>query len=84
MACCEKDHPQRRHQHHSHERGRRGDCCRGGAGHRGEGHFRRRYHTREEKREDLESYLADLRLEVQAVEERLEDIQKASGQSRKE
>ena len=35
------------------------------------GHFHRRYQTKEEERSNLEAYLADLKLEVQAVEERL-------------
>jgi len=46
------------------------DCCKGG--HR----FQRRYQTRAEQIEVLESYLAELRLEVQAVEERLADLKK--------
>ena len=39
-------------------------------------HFQRRYQTRAEQIEALESYLAELRLEVQAVEERLADLKK--------
>ena len=35
------------------------------------GHFHRRYQTKEEERSTLEAYLTDLKLEVQAVEERL-------------
>jgi hypothetical protein len=45
------------------------DCC---SGH----HFHRRFQTKAEQVEELESYLADLRLEVQAVEERLADLKK--------
>lgn len=45
------------------------DCC---GGH----HFHRRFQTKAEQVEELESYLADLRLEVQAVEERLADLKK--------
>ena len=45
------------------------DCC---GGH----HFQRRYQTKAEQIADLEAYLADLRLEVQAVEERLADLKK--------
>ena len=45
------------------------DCC-------GGSHFHRRYQTKAEQIADLESYLADLKLEVQAVEERLVDLAK--------
>jgi predicted RNase H-like nuclease (RuvC/YqgF family) len=40
------------------------------------GHFERRYQTKAEKIADLESYLMDLKLEVQAVEEHLADLKK--------
>jgi hypothetical protein len=40
------------------------------------GHFSRRYQTKEEERSTLETYLADLKLEVQAVEERLVNLKK--------
>jgi hypothetical protein len=40
------------------------------------GHFERRYQTRTEKIADLEAYLAELKLEVQAVEEHLADLRK--------
>ena len=46
------------------------DCCKNGH------HFERRYQTKAEQIEALESYLAELRLEVQAVEERLADLKK--------
>jgi hypothetical protein len=46
------------------------ECCGGG------GHFHRRYQTKAEQIADLESYLADLKAEVQAVEERLADLRK--------
>jgi hypothetical protein len=46
-----------------------GDCSCGSS-------FSRRYQTKEEERSYLESYLADLKLEVQAVGERLADLQK--------
>lgn len=39
-------------------------CCQGGA-------FRRRYQTKAERKAELESYLAELKTEVQAVEELL-------------
>jgi len=46
------------------------DCC-------GEGtHFERRFLTKAEQIAELESYLADLKLEVQAVEERIADLRK--------
>lgn len=47
------------------------ECC--GGGHA----FHRRYQTKAEQVEDLESYLAELKLEVQAVEEHLADLKKA-------
>jgi hypothetical protein len=46
------------------------DCC------GGDDHFQRRYLTKAEQAEELEAYLADLKLEVQAVEERLADLKK--------
>lgn len=45
------------------------DCC---GGH----HFHRRYQTKAEQIAELEAYLAELKLEVQAVEERLADLKK--------
>ncbi len=39
-------------------------------------HFERRYQTKAEQITELESYLSDLKLEVQAVEERLADLHK--------
>jgi hypothetical protein len=53
------------------------DCgCECGCGCCGGGHFQRRYQTKEEQVADLESYLGELKLEVQAVEERLADLRK--------
>ena len=46
------------------------ECCGGGR------HFQRRFQTKAEQIEELESYLADLKLEVQAVEEHLADLRK--------
>jgi len=46
------------------------DCC------GGDGHFERRFLTKAEQITELEGYLADLKLEVQAVEERLADLKK--------
>jgi len=40
------------------------------------GRFHRRYQTKEEERSTLEAYLTDLKLEVQAVEERLVNLKK--------
>ena len=39
-------------------------------------HFHRRYRTKAEQIAELEAYLAELKLEVQAVEERLADLKK--------
>jgi len=46
-----------------------GDGCHGD-------NFHRRYETKEEQIASLESYLGDLKLEVQAVEEHLADLRK--------
>ena len=46
------------------------ECC------GGDDRFQRRYLTKAEQAEELEAYLADLKLEVQAVEERLADLKK--------
>jgi hypothetical protein len=46
------------------------ECCKCGD------HFQRLYQTKEEKIADLEAYLNDLKLEVQAVEEHLADLRK--------
>jgi hypothetical protein len=50
--------------------------CGGGCGREGGSHFHRQYQTKEEQIADLENYLKDLKLEVQAVEERLTDLRK--------
>ena len=53
------------------------DCCQAGACRCGGGNdFERRYQTKAEQIAELESYLAELKLEVQAVEERLADLKK--------
>jgi hypothetical protein len=39
-------------------------------------HFERHYQTKVEKIAELEAYLAELKLEVQAVEEHLADLRK--------
>ena len=46
------------------------ECC--GGSH----HFHRRYQTKAEQIADLEEYLTDLKVEVQAVEEHLADLKK--------
>jgi hypothetical protein len=40
------------------------------------GHFERRYQTKAEQIAELETYLAELKTEVQAVEEHLADLRK--------
>jgi len=52
------------------------DCNDGGKDCDCGNHFQRRYQTKEEESSSLEAYLADLKLEVQAVEERLENLKK--------
>jgi len=39
-------------------------------------HFERRYQTKDEQIAELETYLSDLKTEVQAVEEHLADLRK--------
>lgn len=46
--------------------------CECGCGH----HFQRRFQTKAEQIAELEAYLAELKLEVQAVEEHLADLRK--------
>ncbi|MCA2003042.1 MAG: hypothetical protein LDL51_14355 [Chloroflexi bacterium] len=43
---------------------------------RGASRFQRRFQTKAEQIEELEAYLAELKLETQAVEERLADLRK--------
>lgn len=65
---CEKDCNSKAHCHCSCQNG--GGCgCKGG-------HFQRRYKTKAEQVAELEAYLNELKLEVQAVEERLVDLRK--------
>jgi hypothetical protein len=52
------------------------DCDSGCACSCHQNHFERRYQTKAEKIAELESYLAELKLEVQAVEEHLADLRK--------
>ncbi len=84
--CCHREHLH----HHScchcgcccgHCCGCHSGCCEGGrctyecceAGASG---FRRRYRTRAERISELEAYLADLKAEVQAVEEHLKELRR--------
>lgn len=53
--------------------GHGGDC---GCGEERRERFVRRYQTRAEEIADLEGYLADLKAEVQAVEEHLADLRR--------
>ncbi len=50
-----------------------GDTCECGCH---ESHFERRYQTKAEKIAELEAYLSELKLELQAVEEHLADLKK--------
>ncbi len=69
------------HHGHGHDCGCGGTCdCQCGCG-GGEcgcegGRFQRRYQTKAEQISELESYLGELKAEVQAVEERLADLHK--------
>jgi hypothetical protein len=62
------------HQHHCGHGERCG--CHGGEGRR-QGHFRRRFRTREERLAGLQEYLKQLQAEAQAVEERIARLQAA-------
>ena len=44
--------------------------------HNHDGHFERRFQTKAEQIDELEEYLSELKLEVQAVEEHLADLRK--------
>lgn len=67
--------------HHGHHCGCSHDCCDGGhhctCYETGVGSFRRRYRTHAERIADLEAYLADLKAEVQAVEEHLNELRRS-------
>jgi hypothetical protein len=78
MCCCETGE-HHHHQHHgshrcecgcSAEHGEHAGCCHDG-GHHG---FRRCYRGKAEVIPELESYLAELKAEAQAVEERLNEL----------
>ncbi len=53
-----------------------GGECGEGCSCNGGNHFQRHYQTKEEQIAELENYLKDLKLEVQAVDERLTDLRK--------
>ncbi len=88
--CCNEGHGHRHHQHRHHECecGERCDCksseCECGEGCHGKdggckcgsGKFRRRYRTQAEQLSELEEYLAELKAEVQAVEEKVAELRK--------
>ena len=66
-------------QHHGHECDCEEESAQDGCHCREEywecgGRFQRRYQTKEEQISVLETYLGELKLEVQAVEERLADL----------
>jgi hypothetical protein len=54
---------------HSAEGDHQGCCC-------DQPYFQRRYQTKAEQVAELEEYLADMKTEIQAVEERLTDLKK--------
>ena len=80
--CCNEGHG---HHHQRHEDCGCGESCECKGGGEcgggcqcgcGDGGFRRRYQTKGEQISELEGYLAELKAEVQAVEERLADLRK--------
>jgi len=75
--CCNEGHGQHHHRHEDCGCGESCECksgsCQCGCGNGG---FRRRYQTKGEQISELEGYLAELKAEVQAVEERLADLRK--------
>jgi hypothetical protein len=90
MCCCERGECHHGNRHHGHdckcrsdceceaggecgcraEHGEHGGCCRDG-GHHG---FRRCFKSKAETIAELESYMAALKAEAQAVEERLNEL----------
>jgi hypothetical protein len=72
---CQCDHP---NHHHDCECEGEGHACSCGGececGCHGGHHFERRFQTKAEQIAELEAYLADLKTEVQAVEEHLADL----------
>jgi len=53
-----------------------GECQCGGGCNCDNRHFQRRFKTKAEQIAELESYLSELKMEVQAVEEMLADLRK--------
>ncbi len=88
--CCNEGHGHRHHQHRHHgcECGESCDCkgsereggegchCKDGGCKCGNGKFHRRYQTKAEQISELEEYLAELKAEAQAVEEKLAELRK--------
>jgi len=70
--CCQEH--QGGHECGCGDRHGHGICC--GEGEQGR-HFRRRFHTREERLAGLEEYLKDLQAEVKAVEEQIAELKVA-------
>jgi hypothetical protein len=78
--CCNEERGYH-HRHHSNcECGEKhGQHCHHDCGDEcgcGDSGFRRRYQTKSEQISELEEYLAELKAEAQAVEERLADMRK--------
>jgi hypothetical protein len=74
---CQCDHPN--HQPDCECEGEGPACSCGGeceCGCHGGHHFERRFQTKAEQIAELEAYLADLKTEVQAVEEHLADLRR--------
>ncbi len=68
--CCGSGHGRKGHGHHGghHKQGRKKCSC-------GCGHDRwRKFRTKDEIREELKEYKAELEKEIQAVEERLDEL----------
>ena len=85
---CNEGHGHRHHRHHRHEcecgencgcKGGECECgegchCKDGGCKCGGGGFHRRYQTKAERISELEEYLAELKSEAQAVEEKLAEL----------
>ena len=52
------------------------NCCCGGEDHHGHGHTHRRVLTKEEKLEKLKTYKEDLKKELAAVDQAIEELSK--------
>lgn len=72
---CEHKHHKEHENCCCEEQGEHSCCCCHEHHHHG-AHFVRLYNTKEEQAAELESYLKQLKLEVKAVEELLEDLKK--------